>query len=152
MPPTKRSKKNVSINRNTSSETSTTTIDDDNHNNNNNSIESSGKNPPKKANTNGPTTNNPRLRITPSATSSISYTFTTNDQSSEKTSTENSSEIMDETDQVERIEKVRYYRNEISFRIKLIDENESHWISSKVANRKYPQAVIAFWEHHVEFT
>lgn len=38
------------------------------------------------------------------------------------------------------------------FRIKLIDENESKWISSKIANRKYPQAIIEFWESFVEFT
>jgi len=40
----------------------------------------------------------------------------------------------------------------ISFRIKLIGQNETQWIGAKIANRKYPQAVIAFWESHVEFT
>jgi hypothetical protein len=36
--------------------------------------------------------------------------------------------------------------------MKLVNENKLQWISSKIANRKYPQAVIAFWENHVEFT
>ena len=75
-----------------------------------------------------------------------------------KSSTENNlpdqdtSEIIDETDQVEHIESVRNDHGEISFHIKLINENQPQWISSKIANRKYPQAVIAFWENHVEFT
>jgi hypothetical protein len=150
--PTKRPRKNLPVTRNTSNEISLITINDDNNHNNNNSIEVSGKNPIKKLNTNESTSHNPRFRVTPSSTSSISFTFNANECNSERTSTENSSEIMDETDQVERIETVRYYHNEISFRIKLIHENEAHWISSKIANRKYPQAVISFWENHVEFT
>jgi len=100
-------------------------------------------------NGNGSTTNNPRLRVTPSSTSSASYTFTVNENNN---TNEKVSEIIDETDQVERIQSVRNYRDEILFRIKFINQNETQWISSKIANRKYPQAVIAFWENHVEFT
>ncbi len=141
--------------RRTSTGTSITSNDD------NNNTEFSGKNPTKKKNVNGPTTNNVRLRVqAPSSTSSISSPFTDreNTHNNEKTSTENHttdqniSEIVDETNQVEQIENVRNHRGEIMFRIKLINENESKWISSKVANRKYPQAVIEFWENLVEFT
>jgi Fe-S cluster assembly iron-binding protein IscA len=124
------------------------------NNNNNNSVELSGKSPTKKLNSNQSTANNLRLRITPSSTSSISYTFNVheNHHTREKISTGNTSEIIDESDQVERIEAVRNNQDEISFRIKLINETEAQWISSKIANRKYSQAVIAFWENHVEFT
>lgn len=65
---------------------------------------------------------------------------------------DDATEFTDETNQVERIERVRNMHNEIYFLMKLIDENEGQWIPSKIANRKYPQAVIAFWESHVEFT
>lgn len=144
--PTTRSRKslpNTRKTRATSKESSIITVDDDN---NNNSIKSSNKSPPKKSTVNKPTTtNNVRIRVTPSAASSISYTYDINTY-------DNASEITDETDQVEHIERVRNNRNEISFLIKLIHEDEPRWIPSKVANRKYPQAVIAFWENHVEFT
>jgi hypothetical protein len=81
-----------------------------------------------------------------------------NNNNGEKSSTENNtndqdiSELIDETNQVERIENVRKKQDDIMFRIKLINENQAKWISSKIANRKYPQAVIAFWESFVEFT
>jgi len=146
--PTKKSGKNISNTPKTGN-TSITTIDNDNHNNN--SIESSSKSPRKKTNINGSTRSSVRLRVTPSSTSSASFIFNV-PENNDKSSTDNTSEIIDETDQVERIESVRNNRNEISFRIKLINENEPQWISSKIANRKYPQAVIGFWEHHVEFT
>ncbi len=103
---------------------------------------------------------NLRLRITPSSTSSISLTHNDSDNNNnkEQTFTENNlndqhiSEIIDETNQVEKIEAVRNTHGEISFHMKLVNENKLQWISSKIANRKYPQAVIAFWENHVEFT
>ena len=53
---------------------------------------------------------------------------------------------------LKKIEAVRNTHGGISFRMKLVNENRLKWISSKIANRKYPQAVIAFWENHVEFT
>ena len=96
--------------------------------------------------------NNPRIRVTPSATSSISYTFDVNTYNHQKASMDDTSEITDETDQVERIERVRNMHNEIYFLIKLIHDNEGQWVPAKIANRKYAQAIIAFWESHVEFT
>ena len=60
--------------------------------------------------------------------------------------------VNDDEEIIEKIEGVKNDVDGISFRIKLIGENETQWMSAKVANRKYPQAVIAFWESHVEFT
>ena len=148
-PPIKRSKKPALVTRKASDDVSIIADDDENNHNNNNSIEISGKNSIKKPDTNRPKT---RFRLTPALASSISFSTNANEHGSDKTSMENSSEMMDETDQVEQIQTVRCCRNEISFRIKLINENEARWIPSKIANRKYSQAVIAFWESHVEFT
>ena len=117
------------------------------------------KSPIKEINVNEPTTINLRLHITPRSTSSVSLTLNDSDNNNNaRSSTDNRTndqdtfETLDETDQVEKIEAVRRNDEEISFRIKLINENQSQWISSKIANRKYPQAVIAFWQNHVEFT
>jgi len=60
--------------------------------------------------------------------------------------------INDDEEIIEKIEGVKNDQDGISFRIKLIGQNETQWIGAKIANRKYPQAVIAFWESHVEFT
>jgi len=60
-------------------------------------------------------------------------------------------EIPNESHLVEHIESVRNDPDGLTFHIKLIGEDEPQWISSKIANLRYPQAVIAFWESHVEF-
>ena len=59
--------------------------------------------------------------------------------------------MVDETHLVEKIEAVRNGTDGLAFRIKLIDQTGSKWIPSRIANHKYPQAVITFWESHVEF-
>lgn len=132
----------------------------DNHNlNNNNSMELSEEILPNEISLNDSTTTSLILRITPNSTSSISITRIDGDNghANEKILTENrpnnpvEPEIVDETDQVEKIEAVRNNEDGISFRIKLIKENQSQWISSKIANLKYPQAIITFWESHVQF-
>lgn len=132
----------------------------DNHNlNNNNSMELSEEILPNEISLNDSTTTSLILRITPNSTSSISITRIDGDNghANEKVLTENrpnnpvEPEIVDETDQVEKIEAVRNNEDGISFRIKLIKENQSQWISSKIANLKYPQAIITFWESHVQF-
>lgn len=87
--------------------------------------------------------------------SSISYATNireSNPRSLDKSSKNHFEEIPDETNQVEEIVNVRNDHDEILFRIKFFDEDEPQWISSSIANRKYPQAVIAFWESQVEFT
>ena len=141
-------KKPARVTRKASNDVSIIGTDDEN-NQNNNSIEISGKNTSKKPDTNRPMT---RFRVTANTASSISFSTNANEHGNDKMCTENLSEIVDETDQVEYIETARYYRNEISFRIKLINENEARWIPAKIANRKYPQGIITFWESHVEFT
>jgi len=131
-------RKSSRTNRKLSNATTTSTVDDGNENINRVSSQSR-KNQPKKSNNK----NNPRLRIAPSSTSSISCTYNHRNFHNE---------IIDETDQIERIENVRNDRDEILFRIKFVNENQPQWVSSKIANRKYPQAVISFWESHVEFS
>jgi hypothetical protein len=92
------------------------------------------------------------LHVTPTSTSSISLSLNDSDNTDKKDKNQNTSEIIDETHLVQNIEAVRNTNKDgISFRIKLINENEVKWIPSKIANQKYPQAVIAFWENHVEF-
>lgn len=61
-------------------------------------------------------------------------------------------EIIDDDEPIEKIEGVKNDQDGISFRIKLFGQTDTRWIPAKIANRKYPQAVIAFWENHVEFT
>jgi len=108
---------------------------------------------------------NLRLRITPTSASSISLTLNdsdNNNNTNEKSSMDNTMNISDNQDigetinddelPLEKIEGVKNDQNGISFRIKLGQQNETQWITAKIANRKYPQAVIAFWESHVEFT
>ena len=104
---------------------------------------------------------NLRLRITPNSVSSISLTLNESDKNnntSDKSSmnVNNDSDapeiINDDEETIDKIEAVKNDQDGISFRIKLIGQNQSEWISAKIANRKYPQAVIAFWESHVEFT
>ncbi|CAM4750719.1 unnamed protein product [Rotaria magnacalcarata] len=145
--------------QNTIDEHLITTILDDDININNNSIEFPEQNSINEDNINESTTSIV-LRITPNSTSSISITRndTDNSDTNEKISSGNHSnnqdvsEIIDETDQVEKVEAVRNSQDGISFRVKLVNENQSQWISSKIANLKYPQAIISFWESHVEFT
>ncbi|CAF0727000.1 unnamed protein product [Adineta steineri] len=156
---TKKARKDLSITpkpKRTSNEQLSMTIEDKNNNTNNNSSIFSDRTPPKEINICEPTTINLRLHITPSSTSSISSILNDSDiHNHEKSTTDNSINdqgTIDETNQVEKIEAVRNNHDGISFRIKLINEKQSKWISSKIANKKYSQAVIAFWENHVEFT
>ncbi|CAF1289644.1 unnamed protein product [Adineta steineri] len=156
---TKKARTDLSITpkpKRTSNEQLSMTIEDKNNNTNNNSSIFSDRTPPKEINICEPTTINLRLHITPSSTSSISSILNDSDiHNHEKSTTDNSindQDPIDETNQVEKIEAVRNNHDGISFRIKLINEKQSKWISSKIANKKYSQAVIAFWENHVEFT
>jgi len=137
--------------------------------NNNNSIELLNKSSPVKETVATEQTNEPpvnlRLRITPSSTSSISIALNdsdnnnnTNDKSSIdnpiniSTDQDTAEVITDDEEPIEKIEAVRNDQDGISFRVKINGESEAQWIAAKIANRKYPQAVIAFWEGHVEFT
>lgn len=105
---------------------------------------------------------NLRLRITPNSDSPISLTLNdsdNNNNTNEKSAMDTSNndveiaEIHNEDEEpVEKIEGVRNTADGIFFRVKLNRQKESRWIAAKIANRKYPQAVIAFWENHVEFT
>lgn len=128
------------------------------------------KSSPTKENLTNDQTNTPpvnlRLRITPNSTSSVSLTLNDSDNNNnnthEKSSIDDSVIITndhditeinnDDEEPVEKIENVRNDQDGLSFKIKLIGSNEAQWISAKVANKKYPQAVITFWESHVEFT
>jgi hypothetical protein len=137
--------------------------------NNNTSIELLDKSSPIEENLLTEQTNEPpvnlRLRITPSSASSISIALNdsdnNNNNTNEKCSTDNpidisndqdTAEIIEDVEPIEKIEGVKNDQNGIVFRIKLVDQSEPQWIAAKIANRKYPQAVIAFWESHVEFT
>ncbi|CAF2703299.1 unnamed protein product [Rotaria sp. Silwood2] len=157
----KKPEKKISEIDNTSNEKTITTINDEN-NMNSNSVEFPDESSINENNINESTTVSLLLRVTPNSTSSISITANDNSNNNNNNSAtistendqndQNTSEITDETDQVEKIEAVRNNQDGIAFRIKLINENQSQWISSKIANQKYPQAVIAFWENYVEFT
>ncbi|CAF0725496.1 unnamed protein product [Adineta ricciae] len=121
-----------------------------------NEIASPQKTPTRECNVSEPTTINLCLHISPSSSSSISVALNDNDNNNNpsgkvSTNIQTSEQDIDESDRVDKIEAVRYARDEIAFRIKLINENRSQWISARVANRKYPQAIIAFWENHVQF-
>ncbi|UJR13555.1 hypothetical protein I4U23_000569 [Adineta vaga] len=154
------------INESISDKNEITNDDDDK---NNNSIEVLSKSSPIKETLPTEQTSEPpvnlRLRITPSSTSSPSITLNdsdNNNNTNEKSSMENginisheqdlSDTINDDEEPVDKIEGVRNDQDGISFRIKLSGQDETQWMSAKIANRKYPQAVIAFWESHVEFT
>lgn len=105
---------------------------------------------------------NLRLRITPSSNSPISLTLNDSDNNNNtngKPSMDYSNDqqdpieiINDDEELVEKIESVRNDPEGILFHVKLSGAKEAQWIPAKIANRKYPQAVIAFWENHVEFT
>lgn len=94
---------------------------------------------------------NIRLHVTPSSNSSISFLRPDHD-SSMVDEISDETETPDESHLVEQIQAVRNDPDGLNFRIKLLSQPAACWISSKVANHKYPQAVIAFWENHVEFT
>ena len=145
--------------------------EDDDHNNNNRSIEMVDKSAPVEETVSNTENTEPasglRLRIPPDSTSPLSLTLNDSDNNNnhthEKSSMENANntstdqeitEIIndDDEDVIDSIEAVKNDKNGISFRIKLVGQKDAHWIAAKVANRKYPQAVIAFWESHVEFT
>lgn len=84
--------------------------------------------------------------------SSITFGPNISNQSNGSTKNKNDEqEIPNESHLVEHIESVRNDPDGLTFHIKLIDQDEPQWISSKIANLRYPQAVIAFWESHVEF-
>jgi len=138
---------------------------DENQNPNETSVEIINKNSPAKESLlNEPLGDPPgnlRLRITPNSNSPISLTLndsdnnnnnTTNDKSTIDTDIEITEINNEDEEPVEKIEGVRNSNDGIYFRIKLNRHKESQWISAKIANRKYPQSVIAFWENHVEFT
>jgi len=140
--------------------TDTTNVEDDN-NNNNNSVELLNKSSPAKESLLNEQINDPpvnlRLRITPSSNSPISLTLNdsdNNNNTNEKSNDQEPAEMIHENNDepIEKIEGVKNDQDGISFRIKLFEENQPQWVSAKIANRKYPQAVIAFWENHVEFT
>jgi hypothetical protein len=106
---------------------------------------------------------NLRLRITPSLESPISLGLNdnnnnTNEESSIETSNNKSHDqdiaetIYNDEELIDQFTAVKNDQDGISFRIKLINEDEPQWMSAKIANRKYPQAVIAFWKSRVEFT
>jgi len=153
----------IEENKEMDNEKTETTIGEDD--NNNSSIELLNKSSPIKENLLNEQTNDPpvnlRLRITPSSASPISLTLNdsdNNNNTNEKSSIDISNDqdtaeiINDDEEPIEKIEGVKNDQDGISFRIKIDGQNETQWISAKIANRKYPQAVIAFWESHVEFT
>jgi len=159
---------NDTIEENKDSDNQKSEIINNGDDHNNSSIELLNKSPIKE-NTINEQTNEPpvnlRLRITPSSASSISLTLNDSDNNNNNTnekSVDNPMDITDDQDTaeiinddeepIEKIEGVKNDQDGISFRIKLVGQNEPQWISAKIANRKYPQAVIAFWESHVEFT
>jgi hypothetical protein len=133
---------------------------------NNTSIELLNKSSPIKENLVNEPVNDPpvnlRLRITPSSTSPISLTLNdsdnnnnTNEKSVDISNDQDTTEILDDDDEpIEKIEGAKHDQDQdqIVFRIKLSGQKETQWVPAKIANRKYPQAVIAFWENHVEFT
>lgn len=102
------------------------------------------------------TSSNVRLRVGSSSIfNQLNESDTNNNNPQEKSIEPMTTEDEDVNDDEEGIEKIEAVKNDhdgISFRIRLMNENESKWISAKIANRKYPQSVIAFWESHVEFT
>lgn len=100
--------------------------------------------------TNEPTTTTADPRPYVSA-SSITLGSNNVNSANEITIEDGNEDVVNESHLVERIESVRNDPDGLTFHIKLVDENEARWISSKIANRRYPQAVIAFWESHVEF-
>ncbi|CAF1392062.1 unnamed protein product [Adineta steineri] len=147
------------------------TINTENDETNNSSIEllNESSSPIKETVIDEQTTNEPpvnlRLRITPSSASSISLALNdsdNNNNTNEKSSMDNTMNgdddqdapeiINDDEELIEKIEGVKNDQDGISFRVKLSGKSETQWMSAKVANRKYPQTVIAFWESHVEFT
>ena len=115
---------------------------------------------------------NPRLRLAAGSASSISLTLNDSDNNNNNTviptqeksagehvnGSNNDDEqevaeiINEDEEQIEQIEAVKNDQEGIAFRVRFYGESESKWIAAKIANRKYPQAVIAFWESHVEFT
>jgi len=136
----------------------------------NNNVELLNKSSPAKESLSNEQINDPpvnlRLRITPSSASPISLTLNdsnNNNNTNEKSAIDNSNNnqsndediaeiINDDEEPIEKIEAVKNDQDGISFRIKLYGQNETQWMAAKIANRKYPQAVIAFLENHVEFT
>jgi hypothetical protein len=93
---------------------------------------------------------NLRLRITPSSESPISLGLNdsdNNNNTNEKSSIETSNNKSHDQD----IAEIIHDDEELIDKIEAV-KNEPQWISAKIANRKYPQAVIASWESRVEFT
>ncbi|CAF1486086.1 unnamed protein product, partial [Rotaria sordida] len=92
------------------------------------------------------------FRITPNSTSSISITNNDNSCNSNETvstgnhrNNHNTVELINESDQAEKIQSVRKKHGRILFQMKLINENRSQWILSRFAKGKYLQPVIATW-------
>ena len=140
----------------TTNEASVITLDDDN---NNNTIEFSDRTSSSKGSpVNARATSTLRSHLAPISNSSISFSTNENAQRRDKTARQGETNdqdvagLADETHLVDKIEAVRNDTEGLAFRIKFIDQDETEWVASKIANRKYPQAVIAFWENHVEFT
>jgi len=132
----------------------TTNGGEEDNNNNNSSIELLNKSSPTKESLLNEQMNDPpvnlRLRITPSSASPISLTL--NDSDNNNNTNDTTEIINDDEEPIEKIEGVKHGDDGITFSIKFSGQNETQWIPAKIANRKYPQAVIAFWENHVEFT
>jgi len=162
-PPTKSRHKSISktestngdINEENKDETMETTNGGEENNNNNSSIELLNKSSPTKESLLNEQMLDPpanlRLRITPSSASPISLTL--NDSDNNNNPNQDTTEIFnDDEESIEKIAGVRHGDDGITFSIKFSGQTDAQWIPAKIANRKYPQAVIAFWENHVEFT
>ena len=134
-----------------------------NGNNDNDNVELTNKPSPTMETVSNEPPVNLRLRITPSSASPISLALNDSDNNNNNNNNEKASidvsndhdpleTINDDEEPVEKIEGVRNGVDGIFFQIKLSGEKDPQWVAAKLANRKYPQAVIAFWENHVEFT
>jgi len=146
---------NGEVNEENKDQTMETTNGGEEDNNNNSSIELLNKSSPAKESLLNEQMNDPpanlRLRITPSSASPISLTL--NDSDNNNNTNQDTTEMLnDDEEPIEKIEGVRHGDDGITFSIKFSGQTEAQWIPAKIANRKYPQAVIAFWENHVEFT
>lgn len=100
---------------------------------------------------------NLRLRISKNDESSVNLDESdnnNNNKTNEKPPVEQTNESNSNEDEqtIDKIEAVKNDQDGISFRIRFPGEKDAKWIPAKVANKKYPQSVIAFWESHVEFT
>jgi hypothetical protein len=94
---------------------------------------------------------NLRLRITPSSESPISLGLNDSDNNNNNTNEKSSIETSNNKSHDQDIAEIIHDDEELIDKIEAV-KNEPQWISAKIANRKYPQTVIAFRESHVELT